>query len=158
MDPVTVISTTTAVIGCTTKVIKQLHDLHTTLKEAPLLLSSIISECTTVHTSLCVIQDIQIKNAAIHNARADQISDTIDLALSSCTLIISVLEKDVQCCLVANKTPQDDGAVKRARLILEKDHLQELLYQLRGQQQALTLLLSTLQRSVSPCSDRPRPW
>lgn len=146
MEPASIVSITSAVIGCTIKVIKLLHDLHNTLQDAPLLLSSIISECTMVHTSLCVIQDRQTKNAAVRNARADQIFDTFDLALASCTLIISVLEKDVQSCLVAHKNPQDVGAVKRANVILEKDHLQELLFQLRGQQQALTLLLSTLQR------------
>lgn len=148
MDPLSIVTSTTALISCTVKLIKLLHDLHGTLEDAPLLLSSIITECTIVHTSLCVIQDRQAKHVAVRGDRLDQVFDAFDIALSSCALIISVLEKDVQSCLVANKNPQDSGAIKRAKLILEKTHLQELLSQLRGQQQALTLLLSTLQRLV----------
>lgn len=155
MDPLSIVTSTTALIGCTTKLIKLLHDLHGTLEDAPLLLSSIITECTVVHTSLCVIQDRQTRNAAVRNARSDQVFDTFDVALSGCALILSVLEKDVQSCIVAGKNPQDSGAVKRAKLILEKSHLQELVSQLRGQQQALTLLLTSLQRFVLPTADIP---
>ena len=59
-----------------------------------------------------------------------------------------MIEKDVQLCLKANKSPLDVDAVKKVKVILSKDHLQELVLQLRGQQQALTLLVSTLQRLV----------
>lgn len=152
MDPLSIATSTSALISCTAKLVKLLYDLHNTLEDAPLLLSSIINECTVVHTSLCVIHDRQSKYATVHDARSDQVFNTFDVALSGCALILSVLEKDVQSCLLAGKSPQDPGAIKRSKIILSKDHLREILSQLRGQQQALTLLLTTLQRSVVPCS------
>lgn len=135
-----------SVTAATGKVVKLLHELHGTIEDAPLLLTSIINECTLIYTSLGVLHDLQVRSVESDAYDADPVVSTFDIAFTSCALILSVLERDVQSCLRANKDPLDEGAVKRAKVVLKKDHLQELIGQLRGQSQGLTLLLNTLQR------------
>ena len=79
---------------------------------------------------------------------SDQISSTLEISLTGCAFILSVLEKDVQDCLKVGKNPQAADAVKRCKIVLSKDHLQELAQQLRGQTLALNLLVSTVQRYI----------
>lgn len=134
-----------ALVSTTGKVVKLLHKLHGTIEDAPLLLASIIAECSIVYTSLGALQDLYLKRS--RQGQLDQDYDAFEVAFTGCALILSVLEKDVQACLRADKSPQDHEAIRRFRLILSKDHLLELLMQLRGQQQALVLLINTLQRS-----------
>jgi len=146
MDPLSIVCSLGPVIGQTVKVVKLLHELHDTLRDAPLLLSSITSECSIVGTSLGLLQDMQNRKNNRRSLQSTQVFATFDMALASCSLILSVLEKDVKACLKAGKQPGDGDAVRQCQLILSKDHLHELLLQLRGQQQAITLLLSTMQR------------
>lgn len=148
MDPISIAASATALIATTGKLVRSLYELHGSIEDAPLLLSSIITECTVVHTSLRVLKDLAAKLSV---QGSHEISDAFEIAFTGCALILSVLEKDVQACLRGSKSPQDRDAVKKFKLILSKDHLQELAAQLRGQQQALTLLISSLNRSSDSC-------
>jgi len=144
MDPLSIATGTASLVVTTGKLLKLLHGLHGTIQNALLLLSSIISECTTVYTSLSVLQDLQLTKLRQLNEQTDNVSDAFELALISCAQIVSVIEKGVQSCLKADKSPSDVDAVKKVKIILSKDYLLELVLQLRGQQQALTLLVNTL--------------
>jgi hypothetical protein len=149
MDPLSILASTGTLVTTTGRLLKFLHQLHGTVQDAPLLLSSMTSECTIVYTSLSVLQDLQLKRSRQLYLQSDNVSNALELALLSCAQILSVIEKDVKSCLKASKSPRDADAINKMKLILSKDHLQELVLQLRGQQQALTLLMSTLQRSAN---------
>jgi hypothetical protein len=149
MDPLSIAASAGTLSITVGRLIKLLHRLHGTVKDAPLILTSITTECTVVHASLCTLQDLQAKRARQPIRNSGNVLEALELSLLNCAQILSVLEKDAQSCLEASKSPSDD-AVKKIKYLLSKDHLQVLLLQLRGQQQALTLLLSTLQRYAAP--------
>jgi len=146
MDPLSIVCGTGALIGQTAKVARLLYDLHGTLKDAPLLLSSIMTECSVVRTTLCALQDMQNKKSNRISLISEQIFDSFSMAVACCELILADLEKDAKMCLKAGKDPSDKDAVRSCKMILSKEHLQELLMQLRGQSQAITLLLTTWRR------------
>lgn len=141
MDPLSILCGTSALVAQTAKVAKVLYELHGTLKDAPLLLSSIMTECSVVRTSLCALQDMQNQKSNRISLISEQIFNSFSMAVACCELILADLEKDTQICLRAGKNPGDKDAVRRCRIILSKGHLQELLTQLRGQNQAITSLL-----------------
>lgn len=146
MDPLSVLCGTSALVGQTAKVAKVLYELHGTLKDAPLLLSSIMTECSVVRTTLCALQDMQTQKSSRISLISEQIFNSFSMAVACCELILADLEKDAKTCLRAGKDPGDTDAVRKCRIILSKEHLQELLSQLRGQSQAIMLLLTTWRR------------
>lgn len=145
MDPLSVTVSVSGLILSAGKIIKSIHDLHSHLKDLPLLISSISAECTVVYASLSYLQDMQTRPRP---GWATIVTDAISTSLMGCALTLSVLDKDIDACLVAGRHPWDADAVRRSRAIMSQDHLKELITQLRGQQMALSLLLTTLQRSV----------
>lgn len=146
MDPLSIVCGTSALVAQTAKVAKVLYQLHGTLKDAPLLLSSIMTECSVVRTTLCALQDMQSQKSNRISFVSEQIFNSFSMAVACCELILADLEKDAKICLRAGKSPNDKDAVRCCRIILSKAHLQELLTQLRGQSQAITLLLTTWRR------------
>jgi hypothetical protein len=146
MDAVRIVAGTTSLICQIANVVHLIKNLYDTFQDAPLLLSSITSECTVIGTSLELLQEIQGEKNNQWSLRSEQIFTSFDMALTCCSLVLSKLENDVQTCLQAGRNPHDRDAVRNCRLILSKEHLQELLSQLRGQHQAVTLLVTTWQR------------
>lgn len=106
VDPLTITASTASLVATPCKIVKQLYDLHGTLKDAPLLLHSIASECQVVSTALAVLQDLYIRGRHTSRLLSDQISSTLEISLTGCAFILSALEKDVQDCLKAGKDPQ----------------------------------------------------
>lgn len=146
MDPLSIVCGTSALVAQTAKVAHFLYELHGTLKNAPLLLSSIMAECSAVRATLCALQDIQNQKSNRVSLISEQIFNSFNVAVACCELILADLEKDTVICLRAGKNPSDKDAVRRCRIFLSKDHLQELLTLLRGQTQAITSLLTTWRR------------
>lgn len=68
---------------------------------------------------------------------------TFDAALQGCTLTLSVVEDELNSLLIEGK--DGDRQPKRLKYLLDYDHLDELLGQLRGQQTGVCLLLQTYQ-------------
>lgn len=145
-DPLSILCGTSALVGQTTKVAKVLYELRRTLKDAPLLLFSIMNECSTVRNTLCALQDMQTQKSCRISLVPEQIFNSFNMAVACCELILAGLEKDAKMCLGAGKDPGDTDAVRRCRVILSKEHLHELFSQLRGQSQAIMLLLTTWRR------------
>lgn len=145
-DPLSIVCGTTALIGQTATVVKFLYDLRGTLKDAPLLLTSIMTECTIIRTTLCALEDMQSKRNNRNSFISEQIFNSFNMAVACCELILADLEKDAQTCLKAGKNPGDKDIIRKCQIILSKEHLQELLMQLNGQKQAIQLLLTTWQR------------
>lgn len=147
MDPLSIATSVTSLTFAAGRITKSLSDLHASLEDAPLLLSPINSECLVVQTCLCMLQDSSTQRSGIFQGpHAEQVTATFYAALLSCAGTLQVIEKNVRACIAASASPQDVVAVKKLNYLLAKDHLQELLAQLRGQQTALTHLNSTIQR------------
>src|SRR5690242_5431723 len=143
MDPLSIAGSTASTLVVAARIIKSLKDVHSMYKEAPLTLSTICSECSVVYASLALIQSSLPANLEL--SRSTQVYSACDTALLGCALTLSVLDKEIQSCVEAKQNPHNASAVKKCRVVFEKDHLQELLSQVRGQQVALNLLLTMLQ-------------
>ena len=146
MDPLSITVSVTSLLFAAGRIIQSVNEIHSQFKHAPLLISSISTECTVVYASLGLLQDL-LENPQSHLASATvNVRNAIHMATLGCALTLSVLEKDLQSCVVAGKDPHDIEAVRRSKVVMGKDHLQELVVQLRGQQTALGLLFNLMQR------------
>jgi hypothetical protein len=146
MEPISVTAGVSSLLVVAARVIKALHEVHGHYKDAPLLLSSISSECSVVYASLALLQNLYSTNSiAVEGQLSQQVLSAFNTALLGCALTLSVLDKEIDACVKAGRTPEDAAAVKKCKVVFERDNLQELLLQIRGQQTALTLLLTTLQ-------------
>lgn len=75
---------------------------------------------------------------------ADPLSETLETALLGCALTMSVLYEQISG--LADETKHGELIPKNFKFVLERDHLNEILQQIRGQQTSITLLLQTVQR------------
>lgn len=144
-EPLSLLTTASTLTITAARVVKLLYELHSTLKDAPLILSSVIAECAGMRASLAVLQSTR-KNLIEDERQNIQVVETIDEMLMSCALTLSVLEREVQTYLVVGKGPHDEDAIKRCKMIISEDYLSKLLDQLRGQRSALSMLMTVLNR------------
>jgi len=97
MEPLTVETSVSALVITTGKVVIQFHDLHGAIQDAPLLLLSIVSECTVVYASFGVIQHTQTRRGIeAQSLHPEQVFNVFGVALSGCAFIISIPEKVVR--------------------------------------------------------------
>lgn len=147
-EPLSLLGTASTLTLTAARVVKLLYDLHSTLKDAPLILSSVIAECAGMRASLAVLQSAR-STLVEGDDDAIQVFDTVDDMLMSCALTLSVIEREVQTYLVIGKSPHDEHAINRCTMIISEDYLSKLLDQLRGQRAGLAMLMTALNRCVS---------
>lgn len=113
------------------------------------MLSAIARECTVINVSLAIMQSLMISDLDILRSRmTERIFSTFEVALTGCTLILSVIEEELNSLLVTDN--DEKLKARRVKYILEQDHLREMLHQIRGQQVGVTLLLQMYQMYVDP--------
>ena len=147
MDPITIATTVGGLIGTCVKVTKYASGLIESYKDAPLAISAIASETYVLSAALS-----QVENVALHSPDSlvsrlnGQMSfrTAFDMALNGCTLVLTVLEKDLLA-ITGGKQPNHIGKLDRLKVMWDQKRLQELLQQIRGQQTGLNLLISALQ-------------
>lgn len=112
-------------------------------------ISSIASETTILSAALSQIESVAVHNSDSLTSKlsgSGQINfrTAFDTGLNGCTLVLSVLEKELLG-ITGGKEANHLTKLNKVSVLWKQDHLQELLMQVRGQQTALNLLISALQ-------------
>ncbi len=111
------------------------------------MLVSVASECSLVHASLAHLQNqILADHGALHPLLTLQVITMFDIALLGCALTFSVLDEGVK--RFVEVAAPSHGLSRKAKMhfAIDHDQLKEFLTPVRGQQVAITLLLTTIQR------------
>lgn len=143
-------------LGCT-KIIRMVQDVRTKYKRAPLVMTSIATECSTMSVALSQLNYVDFRGMLTSTAREpnslNQVLQSIDAVIIGCSLTLSVIEDTI----VELQDSNDDsgegseqtlGRLSKARIVWHEDEMKELLQQLRGYQLNLTTLLTVIQRYV----------
>jgi len=144
----------TPLIQTCTKIVRTLHDVARKFKRAPLMMTSIASECSLIHVALTQLRDFEWSTLAqAGDNRVEQMTRATETIILGCTLTLSVIEEyaiELQEYVDGSKlSPTEQmGVMSRVRVFWKEDEMRELLLQLRGYQSGLTDLLRAAHESV----------
>jgi hypothetical protein len=137
----------TPLLSQCTKIVKILHDVGKKFKRAPLMMTSIATECSLIHVALAQLLNFDWASVAGYNdGRQEQMTRATEIIILGCTLTLSVIEEyamELQDYVDGpNLSPTEQmGLMARVRVLWKEDEMRELLLQLRGYQTGLTNLL-----------------
>ncbi|KIW00195.1 uncharacterized protein PV09_08235 [Verruconis gallopava] len=124
-----------------------LHNVGKKFKRAPLMMTSIATECSLIHVALAQLRTFDW-SAVIANAegRQEQLTRATEAIILGCTLTLSVIEEyAVELQEYVDGAPlsptEQMGIMARVRVLWKEDEMRELLLQLRGYQTGLTGLI-----------------
>ncbi|KAM7203601.1 hypothetical protein V8F20_003896 [Naviculisporaceae sp. PSN 640] len=144
MDPVSItglVGTCLSLVANTAKTIKTLHDLKSKFTEVAVEIAHLLSQVSTVQSSVQLIQKwLDLVPPALHSNVDLRV--TIEQALDDCIVIISALERHVA------RIAYTGGAVPvrgKIRHVFSEEELAANQRALGYQVQALTLLLQAIQ-------------
>lgn len=144
MEPLSLVASASALGFASVKTVKGLYDLRKRYKTAGTMITSISSECTVLHIALTQIQKLALTDSFYDRlASQPDLKDSFELALLSCTQTFSALEEEI--CELSPKPEQKDNQFQRLRYLWNEETMREILQQLRGQQNAINLLLTAIQ-------------
>lgn len=134
------------------RVISTCRDIISSFQDAPRVLSSIQTECSTTREALSHI--FMLINRTESIALADLSSNTLlsqsfNIALTGCTITFSALDIELEKILGSSENGKTLGLHERAKFIWKEDVLNAVMEELRGQRDALNLLVSVVQRYLS---------
>jgi hypothetical protein len=130
-----------------TKIVKILRDVGKKFKRAPLMMTSIATECSLIHVALDQLRTFDWSSlAAQGDGRLEHMTRLTETIILGCTLTLSVIEEyasELQEYVEGSKlSPTEQmGIMARVRVLWKEDEMRELLLQLRGYQTGLTNLL-----------------
>jgi hypothetical protein len=130
-----------------TKIVRILRDVGKKFKRAPLMMTSIATECSLIHGALDQLRAFDWGSLlAQGDGRLEQMTRLTETVILGCTLTLSVIEEyatELQDYVEGSKlSPTEQmGIMARVRVLWKEDEMRELLLQLRGYQTGLTNLL-----------------
>ena len=150
LDPLSITSATASLVFT---IVKAGNDLATVLGEyqnAPRHVLLMSTECTVLAAGLSQVQMLFSSGKITSHARdlPSSLLETLNLSLVGCTLVLSVLTKEIDNLTAGNAS--DDTTIKkskRIRYLWNEGTMKDLLDQLRGQSAALEFLLKALDSS-----------
>ncbi|KAF2119043.1 hypothetical protein BDV96DRAFT_568953 [Lophiotrema nucula] len=148
MDPLAITTTVISISARCVRSARALYELCGKYKDASMTITAIYSETTVISTSLAHIQALCTKNPDALRSTLSERSDlehTFDQALTGCVLVYSVIDDEVQRLYSGIGTEGMTGAMSKMKLLWKEDAMKDVLVQIRGQQQALSLLIQALQ-------------
>jgi hypothetical protein len=134
-------------IATCSKIIKILRDVGKKFKRAPLIMTSIATECSLINSALEQLKDFDWNSLENEeDDRVEQITRSTEMVILGCTLALSVIEEyssELQDYIEGSKlSPTEQmGIMARVRVLWKEDEMRELLLQLRGYQTTLTALI-----------------
>lgn len=148
MDPLSITAAVLSITATSLKVARGLNYIREKYKHAQLTISAISTEATVVSASLSRVQGLILRDAGGITGQLEEGSDLtniFDCALTGCSVVLEVIDDEIQKLVEASNGEVELGWAARCRLIWNEDLMKDLLTQLRGQQTALTLLLQGIQ-------------
>ena len=141
MEPISVAASIIGVVTATFQVSKSLSKFTSSVKNAPQLAHSVLSEVSDVR--FCLVQLQGYLDRTSTNSRSYEkllMVDDIRVVLSNCVMIFSELEQVVA--PFNSKTLTQAG--RKAQWALKKQDIQLLLKRLKSSQTSLNLILTTM--------------
>lgn len=143
-----------ALLDACVKVVKGVQDIRGKFKTAPLIMLSVAAECSSLHTVLSELEDLQLRLQSISDEeRQKRFLGSLRVLSSSCGLVLSALEENLNRILEARWDIEDaETAVKsqttwqKTKFIFNEGEFKELLNLLRGYESSLSMTLNTLQK------------
>jgi hypothetical protein len=138
-----------------TKIVKILQDVGKKFKRAPLMMTSIATECSLIHVALGQLRDFDWPSMESYDdGRLEVMIRSTEAIVLGCTLTLSVIEEyaiELQDYVEgAPLSPTEQmGIMTRVRVLWKEDEMRELLLQLRGYQTGLTNLLRAAHEYVA---------
>lgn len=151
MDPLSISSAIGGLVTVCGQTISTCRAIIGSLQDAPRILSAIQAECSTTRESLSSIFILINKSdttALSYLSSSDTLSRSFDIALTGCTVTFSVLDNELQKIL---KHSENEGKLdfrQRAKYVWNEGVLKDAMDELRGQRDALNLLITVVQRFV----------
>lgn len=87
--------------------------------------------------------------ALSHLSNNATLAQSFDIVLTGCTVTLSVLDSEIQQVLKGREDEEMAGFCQRAKYVWNEDTLKSVLDELRGQREALNLLVTVVQRLVA---------
>jgi hypothetical protein len=138
----------TPLLSTCTKIVRILHDVGKKFKRAPLMMTSIASECSLIHVALAQLRNFDWSSMSSYGdpSRTEQMTRATEAIILGCSLTLSVIEDyaiELQDYVDSSHlSPTEQmGIMARVRVLWKEDEMRELLLQLRGYQTGLTNLL-----------------
>jgi hypothetical protein len=143
-----VVSAAPELLSTCMKIIEALHEVRPRLRPAPVTMTSITTECFTLHEALSQAQGLSITPVVISEGEeSHQIMRRIRAFFLGCSMTISVVDEYVMELVNAIQKP---ATVVEAKQVWREDDMKELLSQIRGYRLTLATLLEALQSYVRP--------
>jgi hypothetical protein len=141
----------TPLLSQCTKIVTILHNVGKKFNRAPLMMTSIATECNLIHVALAQLRNFDWESVSTHgDGRQEQMTRATESIILGCTLTLSVIEDySVELQEYVDGSPlsptEQMGIMARVRILWKEDEMRELLLQLRGYQTGLTSLIRAAQ-------------
>lgn len=151
MDPLSISVSVAGLLKISAQAVSVCQEIVNKFQDAPRILSSLQSECSTTRESLALIYMLINKSdtTALSNLSTnDSLARSFDTALTGRTVTFSVIDNGLQDIL---KNEAQEGALglrQKTRYAWKEDTLAKAMDELRGQRDALNLLVTVVQRCV----------
>jgi hypothetical protein len=137
----------TPLLSTCTKIVTILHNVGKKFKRAPLMMTSIGTECNMIHVALAQLRNFDWTSVATYtDGRLEQMTRATESIILGCQLTLSVIEEyAVELQDYVDGSPlsptEQMGIMTRVRVLWKEEEMRELLLQLRGYQTGLTGLI-----------------
>jgi len=151
MDPLSISSAIGGLVTVCGRTITTCRAIVSSIQDAPRILSSIQAECSTTREALSHIFMLINKSdttALTHLSSNVLLSQSFDVALTGCTVTFSVLDNELDKVLKQSGSEGKLGFHQRAKFMWNEEVLKGAIEELRGQRDALNLLVMVVQRWV----------
>lgn len=149
MDPLSISAGVAGLVSVCALVIGLCADVVGRYQDAPRILSSIQTECSTTREALSLVFVLVNRNypsVASHLSTSESLTQKIDIALTGCTFTLTRLDNELRDIL---QKKEADGKLtfrQRSKFVWNEDTLREVMEELRGQREALNFLVNVVQR------------
>jgi hypothetical protein len=137
----------TPLLTTCTKIVTILHNVGKKFKRAPLMMTSIATECSLIHVALAQLRSFDWSSVSAYaDGRQEQMTRVTESIILGCTLTLSVIEEyAIELQDYVDGSPlsptEQMGIMARVRVLWKEEEMRELLLQLRGYQTGLTNLI-----------------
>ena len=152
MDPLTICATVTGLAKTCGTAVTTCSGLLSKYKNAPEILASIRTECTTIKLTLSYVDWLVKRDTELLSSQLKAhapLAETFDVALTGCAFTFSLLDIELQ--KLYDKSKDHDGYTwkDKMRYVWDEDRVKITLDHMRGLQSAVNLVLAALQTYVS---------
>ncbi|KKO99695.1 hypothetical protein THAR02_08203 [Trichoderma harzianum] len=147
MDPIAILGAASSLVVSLARASKSLSDIQKGLKQADVIIASMIAECNTISAALTRLQRLALRNPIVLSPNSmppEDVRESFDSALTGCMLVLSSLETQLKR-ITENGEPETMRFTQKLEMLWREEDMNRLLEHLRGQHSAINTLVSLLQ-------------